>query len=107
SPKDRWLAGAYAPRAMCALIEADWQQLHDYAELAIQSPQAMPVRRLMMIAYAAEVGDAALLRTHLDKLQSISPDFIPSLFRGEYPFFRKPEHMKLLLDTNQKAGLGR
>jgi hypothetical protein len=32
-----------------------------------------------MIAYAMEVGDAPLLRTHLEKVQSVAPDFIPTL----------------------------
>ena len=38
-----------------------------------------PGDHLLMIAYAAEVGDVLLLRTHLEKLQNIAPDFKPSL----------------------------
>ena len=58
-----------------------------------------------MIAYAAEVGDERLLRTHLDKLNSFAPDFIPSIFRGEKRPFPKDEHMDILLDGLRKAGL--
>jgi hypothetical protein len=63
------------------------------------------MRRVLMIAYAAEAGDSVLLRTHLEKLASIAPDFMPSLFRGEFKLFHKPAHMKRLLDILRKAGL--
>ena len=46
-----------------------------------------------------------MLRTHLDKLQSVAPDFIPSLFRGDYVPYHRPQHMKMLLDSLRKAGL--
>lgn len=59
-----------------------------------------------MIAYAAEMGDAPLLRTHLEKLESVAPDFIPSLFRGDYRPFHRPDHMAMLLDNLRTAGLG-
>ena len=58
-----------------------------------------------MIAHAAEIGDAALMRTHLDALKSFSPGFIASLFRGENRLFAKDEHMDMLLDGLRKAGM--
>lgn len=61
---------------------------------------------MLMIAYAAEVGHASLLRTHLEALQRIAPDFVPSLFRGDYRPFHRAEHMAMLLDSLRKAGLG-
>jgi len=63
-------------------------------------------RRVLMIAYAAEVGDTPLLRTHLEALHSVAPEFIPSLFRGDYRPFHRLEHMAMLLDSLRKAGLG-
>jgi hypothetical protein len=91
--------------AMSAFIEQDFPRLREWAELAIQSNPAAPIRRVLVIAYAAEVGDAPLLRTHLEKLQSDAPDFILSLFRGDYRPFHRPEHMTMLLDSLRKAGL--
>ena len=58
-----------------------------------------------LIVYAVEVGDAELRRTHLEALQRVAPDFIPSLFRGEFRPFRKLEYMTMLLDSVRKAGL--
>ena len=41
----------------------------------------------------------------MEKLQSLAPDFLSSLFRGEYHPFHRPEHMAMLLDSLRKAGL--
>lgn len=105
SPKDRRLHVAHLAYAMSAFIEGDYARLREWAELAIQGRPTAPIRRVLMIAYAAEIDDAPLLRTHLEALQRVSPDFIPSLFRGDYRPFHRLEHMKLLLDSLRKAGL--
>ena len=105
SPKDRAVGIAYLAYAMAAFIEQDLNGLREFAERAIQSGPNAPIRRVLMIVYAAEVGDAPLLRTHLDKLQSIAPDFIPSVFRGDLRPFHRTEHMKMLLESLRKAGL--
>ena len=103
SPKDRWAGTAYLARAVCAFAERDWQALHDWADLAIQAQATHPMRRVFMIAFAAEVDDQPLLRKHLGRLQAVAPDFIPSLFRGDYRPLHRPEHMALLLDSLRKA----
>jgi tetratricopeptide (TPR) repeat protein len=105
SPKDRWVSTAHLARALCAFLEQDWQALHDWADLAIQAQATHPIRRVLMIAFAAEVGDVPLLRKHLGRLQAVSPDFIPSLFRGDYRPLHRPEQMQMLLDSLRKAGL--
>ncbi len=106
SPKDRWIGVAHLAYAQAAFMEQDFARLREWAELAIQSAPTAPIRRVLMIAYAGAVGDTPLLRTHLDKLHSVAPDFIPSLFRGDYRPFHRPEHMAMLLDSLRKAGLG-
>ena len=75
--------------------------MHDEGclRLCLHPPRAEDV-------YAAEVGDMPLQRTHLEKLRSVALDFIPSLFRGDYRPFVRPEDMKLLLDSLRRAGLG-
>jgi len=105
SPKDRWVSTAHLARAVCAYLERDWQALHDWADLAIQAQATHPIRRVLMIAFAAEVGDAPLMRKHLGRLQAVAPDFIPSLFRGDYRPLHRPEQMQLLLDSLRKAGV--
>jgi hypothetical protein len=90
---------------MSAFVGRDFARLREWAEIAIQSHPTAPIRRVLMIAYAAEVGDAQLLRTHREKLQSFAPDFIPSLFRGDFRPFDRPEHVTMLLDSLRKAGL--
>ncbi len=106
SPKDRWVSTAHLAMATCAFIEGDMHALHDWSALAIQSQPYHPLRRVLMIAYAAQAGDEALLRANLEKLQGFAPDFIASLFSGENQPLRRPEHMKMLLDSLRKAGLG-
>ena len=105
SPKDRWVSTAQLAQALCAFVERDWQALHDWADLAIQAQATHPIRRVLMIAFAAEVGDKALLRKHLGRLQAVSPDFVASLFRGDYRPLHRPEHMTMLLDSLRRAGL--
>ena len=106
SPRDRWLSNGHLAMAMCAFIEGDLAQLHDWAALAIQAQPSHPIRRVLMIAYAAEMGDDSLLRTHVQKLNEIAPDFIPSLFRGDFKVFGRDEHMSKLLLALRSAGLG-
>ncbi len=106
SPKDRFIGVAYLAYALCAFVEQDFDALHKWAELAIQSHGSAPIRRVMMIVTAAKAGDAALLRTHLERLNTIAPDFVPSLFRGDLRVFHQPQHMQMLLDSLRAAGLG-
>ncbi len=105
SPKD-WFAGvSYLALAMAAFVEKDAVGFEEWAGKAIQAHPNAPIRRAMMIAYAAEAGDRKLLKTHLDELTRAAPDFIDSLFRGENKLFQQPEHMEMLLDGLRKAGL--
>jgi adenylate cyclase len=106
SPKDRWVSTAHVAQALCAFIDREWQALHDWADLAIQAQATHPIRRVLMIAFAAEVGDQPLLRKHLGRLQAVAPDFIPSLFRGDYRPLHREEHLQMLLASLRKAGLG-
>lgn len=107
SPKDRFMGNAHLAYAMAAFVDGDFDALRHWAELAIQSSPTAPIRRVLMIVYAAEAGDAALMKTHVDRLSGIAPDFIPSLFRGDYHPFHRREHMEILLDKLRKAGLER
>jgi adenylate cyclase len=105
SPKDRFVGVAHLAYAMAAFIERDFDALRKWAELAIQSHSSAPIRRVLMIIYAAHAGDEQLKQQHVARLGEIAPDFVPSLFRGDYRPFHRPEHMQMLLDSLQAAGL--
>ena len=105
NPKDRANHVAHLPLAMAAFLVRDHAAFLKWGELAIQAHPVAPIRRALMIAYAAEVGDEMMLHTHLDEVNRFAPDFIPSLFRGENRIFTKEEHMDMLLDGLRKAGL--
>jgi adenylate cyclase len=105
SPKDPYAGTSSLALAMAAFIEKDAAGFEEWAGRAIQAHPNAPIRRALMIAYAAEAGDQALLKTHLDELMRFAPDFIGSLFRGENQLFQRPEHMDMLLDGLRKAGL--
>ncbi len=104
SPKDTWVHVAYLALAMSAFIEKDSAGFEDWAGKAIQLAPYAPIRRAMMIAYAAEAGNQSLLETHRAELMRSAPDFINSLFRGENQLFQQSEHMAMLLDGLRKAG---
>ena len=104
SPKDPDVHPAYLALAMAAFIERDNVAFEDWAGKAIQLAPQAPIRRAMMIAYAAEAGNQALLDMHLAELLITSPDFIDSVFRGENELFQKPEHTEILLSGLRKAG---
>ena len=105
SPKDYNIGTCYLSMAMAAFVERDHDAFLDWAQRAVQAQPVAPIRRAMMIAYAAEIGDEGLLRNHLDELNRFAPDFIASLFRGENRLFAKDEYMNMLLDGLRKAGL--
>lgn len=102
--KDVMLGIAYLALAMAAFIENDAPEFEEWADKAIRLQPAAPIRRALMIAYAAESGNQALLESHRDELMRSAPDFIDSLFRGENLLFQKPKHMAMLLDALRKAG---
>jgi adenylate cyclase len=105
SPRDRWVSTAHLAMAVCAFIEGDMQGLHDWAALAIQAQPSHPFRRVLMIVYAAYAGEDLLLRANLARLEGFAPNYIPGLFSGEIRPLRRPEHMKLLLESLRGAGL--
>jgi adenylate cyclase len=105
SPKDRFIGASYLSLAMVAFVEHDHKTFLQWGHKAIQAQPNAPIRRAMMIAYAADVGDEALMHTHLDVLNQVAPDFIASVLRGENRLFAKDEHMDMLLDGLRKAGL--
>ena len=104
SPKDGLVHPAYLALALAAFIEMDNNAFEKWAQKAIQLAPHAPIRRALMIAYAAEAGNLELLETHRQALMNTAPNFINSLFQGENQLFQKPEHMEKLLRGLRKAG---
>ena len=105
SPKGPSVQLSHNSLAIAAFLDRDHATFLKWVQKFIQGLPTAPLRRAMMVAYAAEVGDEALQRTHLDKLNSFVPVFIPNLLQGEKRIFPKDEHMNMLLDGLRKAGL--
>lgn len=105
SPKDLWSQLGYLAMSMASFIDREHGDFMEWAQMAIQASPAAPIRRVMMISYAAEIEEKDLLNTHLTALNNFAPDFIASLFRGENRPFAQQDHMDLLLEGLRKAGL--
>ena len=104
SPKDRGMHVAFLALAMCAFIQRENKEFELWANKAIQASPNAPIRRAMMIAYAAEMDNKSLLDEHKKLLAQSAPDFISSLLRGENVIFEKFEHTEFLLNGLRKAG---
>jgi TolB-like protein len=102
NPKDTSTGPAYLALAQAAFAEDDSQFRH-WAEKAIQAQPNAPIRRALMIAHAAEVGDQALLEEHLQHLNTVAPRFIPRLLNGESDPIRIPQYREKFLTALRKA----
>jgi adenylate cyclase len=88
SPNDVWIGSAHLALAMAAFLEDDNAALRSHAERAVQDNSRAPIRRSLLIVFAARTNDAVLARRHLDILRSSSPGFIESLKRRSNIIFR-------------------
>ena len=102
NPKDSWAGTAYLALSLVAFVEDDSGFRH-WAEKAILAQPYAPIRRALMIAHAAEVGDQALLEEHLEHLNKFAPRFLPRLLSGERETFRVPQHREKFLTSLRKA----
>ena len=88
NPRDTWIGVAHVALAMVSFNARDYAEAARLAELAIQSEPAAPLRRAIMIACCAQLGDQARAAKELAVLNGFAPDFIASLFRGDFQVFR-------------------
>ena len=107
NPRDTWIGVAHVALAMISFNARDYAEAARLAELAIQSEPAVPLRRAIMIACCAQLGDQARAAKELAVLNGFAPDFIASLFRGDFQVFRKPDDMAHLLESLEFAEAGR
>ncbi len=106
SPKDPLIGNAYLALAIASFAEQNHDEFRQWADRAIREAPNAPIRRALMIAHAAIIGDQRLLEIHRNELMGFAPDFIASIFSGENQQFERPEHIELLLNGLRKAGFG-
>ena len=104
NPRDAWIGVAHLALAMVSFVAQDYAEATRWADLAIQAEPAAPLRRALMIACCARSGDLARAATEQATLNSVAPDFISSLFRGEFKVFAKQVDMAHLLGSLKLAG---
>jgi TolB-like protein len=105
NPRDFWIGVAHVALAMVSFCARDYADAARLAELAIQSEPAVPLRRAIMIACCAQLGDQARAAKELAVLKGFAPDFMASLFRGDFQVFRRPDDMQHLRDSLRLAGV--
>jgi TolB-like protein/protein involved in temperature-dependent protein secretion len=104
NPRDAWIGVAHVALALVHFNAREYAEAARMAELAIQSEPAVPLRRAIMIACCAQLGDQARAARELAVLNGFAPDFIASLLRGDFQVFREPEAMTNMLDSLRLAG---
>jgi TolB-like protein len=99
SPRDSLVSGpAQLALAMRSYTAHEYEEAVRWAQLAIQSQPAAPIRRAIMIACCARADDLPRAAQERAVLDGFAPDFIASLFRGENRVFTRPQDMEHLLD---------
>ncbi len=106
NPRDAWIGIAQLAMAMAEFCAGRFAEAAGWADLAIQSEPGVPVRRAVMVACCAHLGDRERAIRQRVELDAIAPDFLPSLLRGDIAVFRRPEDMTRLLDGVALAGAG-
>jgi TolB-like protein len=107
SPRDNelWLGVAYLALAQASFADGDFEKCKEWAQLAIQMHPRAPIRQALMIACCVHNGDLEEAKEHAKFLDSFSPNFIPSVLRGDLTLYKMPEHNALLVEGLRKAGL--
>jgi TolB-like protein/Flp pilus assembly protein TadD len=107
SPRDNdiWLGTAYLALAQASFADGDFEKCREWGTLAIQMHPRAPIRRTLMIACCAFNGDLEEAKDHIDYLESFSPEFIPSVLRGDLTLYKMSEHNALLAEGLRKAGI--
>jgi adenylate cyclase len=107
SPRDLdiWLGAAYLALTQASFAEQEYVDAMKWGRLSIQLHSKAPIRHALMVACCAYTGDLKQAARHVHDLESFSPDFISSIFRGDILLYKMPSHNKLLLEGLSKAGL--
>ena len=102
---DIWLGVAYLALMQASFAEGDFDETIKRGHLAIQMHSKAPIRRALMVASCAHVGNVEEAAHHAEELRAFSPDFMPTILRGDLMLYKMPEHNALLVEGLHKAGM--
>ena len=101
---DMWLGVAYLALAQASFAEREFDEARKWGRLAIQKHSTAPIRRALVIAACAYIGDQEEAAKQAARLKEFAPDFIPSLVNGDLSLYQQPETNELLLQGLRAAG---
>ena len=109
SPRDMdvWLGEAHLALTQASFAEGDFEEAKKWARLAIQLHSKAPIRRALMIASCAYLGDLEDASRHAKHLEVFAPDFISRILSGAMTLYKMPEHNTLLVEGLRKAGFSK
>jgi adenylate cyclase len=102
---DIWMGVAYLALLQASFAEEKFEDAIKWGRLSIQMHAKAPIRRTLMVACCAYTGNLEEAAHHADELKVFSPDFIPTILRGELLIYRNSAHNELLIEGIRKAGL--
>ena len=102
---DLWMGVAYLALLQASFAEQNFEEAMKWGRLAIQMHAKAPIRQTLMVACCAHTGNLDEAAYHADELKVFSPDFIPTILRGDLLLYKNPEHNKLLVEGLRKAEL--
>jgi TolB-like protein len=102
---DLWMGVAYLALLQASFAEENFEDAIKWGRLAIQMHAKAPIRQTLMVACCAYTGNLEEAAQHAEELRAFSPDFIPTILRGELLLYRSSEHNQLLLEGLRKSGL--
>ena len=103
---DLWLGVAYLALTQASFAEREFGEARKWGRLAIQMHSTAPIRRALVIAACAFIGDHDEAAKQVQRLNEFAPEFIPSLLKGDLALYQKPDDNELLLQGLREAGLG-
>jgi adenylate cyclase len=102
---DLWMGIAYLSLLQASFAEENFSEAMKWGRLSIQMHAKAPIRRALMVACCAYTGNLEEAANHADELKIFSPDFIPTILRGDLLLYRDSAHNNLLIEGLRKAGL--
>lgn len=105
SPRDSdlWVGDAYLSLAQAEFADANFEEAMRWGERAVQMTPRAPIRRALMIASAAHLGQPDAGWPHVQALSNFAPAFLNSILSGELVLYKLPEHNALLVEGLKKA----
>jgi tetratricopeptide (TPR) repeat protein len=105
SPRDPRLGNSYLALAIGAFASEDYSTCIRFAEKAIQMQTKAPMRRGLLIASLAELGDLERARAEIEHLNNFSPNYIKNIVDGKTALFKHQQDNRRYIAGLSKAGL--